>query len=98
MPVPQSTLTITRLNLVTAGAAGTSGAAPNVSLVLTPLPVTASSATVMTVDAAVRVGAGTYLLLLSRSDGQAATFYVTVGAVGPQDRPVRPGFGGSVWQ
>ena len=93
-----STLTISGLNLVTAGVAGTSGAAPNVSLALTPLPITASSATVVTSTLPSGLGAGTYLLLLSRSDGQAATFYVTVGAVGPQGPPGPTSVGGSVWQ
>ena len=90
----QSTLTISGLNLLTAGTAGT----PSVSLALTPLPVTGSSATSVTATLPSPLGAGTYLLLLSRSDQRVATFYVTVGAVGPQGPPGPEGVGGSVWQ
>lgn len=90
----QSTLTISGLNLVTAGTEGT----PSVSLALTPLPVTGSSATSVTATLPSPLGAGTYLLLLSRSDQRVATFYVTVGAVGPQGPPGPAGVGGSVWQ
>ena len=54
--------------------------APSVSLALTPLPVTASSATSVTATLPASLEAGTYLLLLTRSDREAAAFYVTVDA------------------
>ena len=59
-------------------------AAPGVSLALTTLPVTESSATSVTVTLPTVLDAGTYLLLLTRSDGELAVFYLTVGTVGPQ--------------
>ena len=50
------------------------------SLALTPLPVTASSATAVTAALPASLEAGTYLLLLTRGDRQTAAFYVTVDA------------------
>ena len=98
----QTALTITGLNLVTAGTENPNGALPSVSLALTPLPVMASSATSVTATLPSPLEAATYLLLLNRSDEQAAAFYVTVGAVGPQGPagPAGPaGVGsGAVWQ
>ena len=99
----QATLTITGLNFATAPAEnGDAGPAtpPGVSLALTPLPVTASAATSVTATLPFPLAAGTYLLLLSRSDEQAATFYVTVGAVGPRGPagPAAVGTAGAVWQ
>ena len=67
---------------------------PSVSLAPIPLPVTASSATWATATLPSPLNAGTYLLVLHRSDAEAATFYVTVGAVGPQG-PAGPAGGGS---
>lgn len=78
----QTTLTITGLNLATT--TGGNAGVPSVSFALTPLPVAASSVTLVTATLPASLQAGTYLLLLSRSDGEAAAFYVTVGAVGPQ--------------
>ena len=94
----QATLTVSGLNLV-AGSAG-AVAPPAVSLALTPLPVTASSATSVTATLPFPLGAGTYLLVLSRSDRRAATFYVTIGAVGPRGPagPAAVGPTASVWQ
>ena len=99
----QTTLTVTGLNFAPAPAAnGDAGLAPRpgVSLALTPLPVTASAATSVTATLPSPLAAGTYLLLLSRSDEQAATFYVTVGAVGPRGPagPAAVGTAGAVWQ
>ena len=72
------------------------------SLALTPLPLTASSPTLVTATLPAPLEAGTYLVLLQRSGDQAATFYVTVGAVGPQGpagaaSPLGVGTG-AVWQ
>ena len=93
----QTTLTLTGLNF--AVLESTDGALPSVSLALTPLPVTASSPTLVTATLPSPLEAGTYLLLLQRSDAEAATFYVTVGAVGPQGLPGQAGGGsGGVWQ
>lgn len=50
------------------------------SLALTTLPVTAWSATSVTAALPSPLEAGTYLLLLTRSDQQTAAFYVTVDA------------------
>ena len=93
----QTTLTLTGLNFATTGSLD--GALPSVSLALTPLPVTGSSATWVTATLPSPLNAGTYLLVLQRGDEEAATFYVTVGAVGPQG-PTGPAEGGSgaVWQ
>ena len=67
-----TTLVITGLNFATppsgTDAPGTTPAAPTVSLALTPLPVTASSATSVTATLPAALGAGTYLLVLTRSD------------------------------
>ena len=95
----QATLTLTGLNFAATAAEGGEGVPPSVSLALTPLPVTASSATWVTATLPSPLNAGTYLLVLQRSDAEAATFYVTVGAVGPQG-PAGPAGGGSgaVWQ
>ena len=91
-----TTLTITGLNLASSSAGNGGEAFPSVSLALTALPVTASSATLVTATLPASLQAGTYLLLLSRSDGEAAAFYVTVGAVGPQGPASPPGV--AVWQ
>ena len=96
------TLTLTGLNFAAAAGESTDGVLPSVSLALTPLPVTASSPTLVTATTPAPLEAGTYLVLLQRSDDQAATFYVTVGAVGPEGPagPASPlGVGtGAVWQ
>ena len=93
-----ATLTVSGLNLVTGSTEAT--APPSVSLALTPLPVTASSATLLTATLPSPLGAGTYLLLLSRSDEQATAFYVTIGAVGPVGPAGPPAVepAGAVWQ
>ena len=97
----QTTLTLTELNF--ANAENTAGASPSVSLALTPLPVTVSSPTLVTALLPSPLEAGTYLVLLQRSDAAAATFHVTVGAVGPPG-PAGPessaaiGAGGAIWQ
>lgn len=70
----RATLTVSGLNFTT------DGAPPSVSLALTPLPVTASSATVVTATLPVPLEAGTYLLLLTRGDQQTVAFHVTVDA------------------
>ena len=62
-------------------------ASPTVSLALTPLAVTASSATSATASLPAMVEAGTHLVVLTRSDGQMAVFYLTTDAVGPQGSP-----------
>ena len=59
-------------------------ASPSVSLALTPLTVSDSSATSATATLPSMVEAGTHLLVLTRSDAQMAVFYLTTGAVGPQ--------------
>ena len=88
----QTTLVIAGVNFVVAptdtedpGA----GAArpPGVSLALTPLPVTASSATSVTATLPAMLPAGTYLVVLARSDSELAVSYLTVGAVGPRGSP-----------
>ena len=95
----QTMLTLTGLNFAAAAAEGGEGVSPGVSLALTPLPVTGSSATWVTATLPSPLNAGTYLLLLQRSDEEAATFYVTVGAVGPQGPTGLAGGGsGAVWQ
>ena len=68
----RTTLTVAGLNFAT------DGVPPSVALALTPLPVTASSATAVTAALPASLEAGTYLLLLTRGDQQAAAFYVTV--------------------
>ena len=98
----QTTLTLTGLNLAAAAGESTDGVLPSVSLALTPLPLTASSPTLVTATLPAPLEAGTYLVLLQRSGDQAATFYVTVGAVGPQGpagaaSPLGVGTG-AVWQ
>ena len=70
----RTTLTIGGLNFTT------DAAAPTVSLALTALPVTATSATSVTATLPSPLEAGTYLLLLTRGDQEAAAFYVTVDA------------------
>ena len=60
---------------------------PGVSLALTPLPVTASSATSVTATLPATLAAGTYLVVLTRSDSEMAVSYLTTGAVGPQGSP-----------
>ena len=93
----QTTLTLTGLNFATTGSLD--GPLPSLSLALTPLPVTASSATWATATLPSPLNAGTYLLVLQRGDAEAATFYVTVGAVGPQGPTGPAGDGsGAVWQ
>ena len=67
-----STLTVSGLNFVS------DGTTPSVSLALTALPVTSASATAVTATLPSSLEAGTYLLLLTRGDQQAAAFYVTV--------------------
>lgn len=67
-----STLTVSGLNFMI------DGSTPSVSLALTALPVTAASATSVTATLPGSLEAGTYLLLLTRGDQQAAAFYVTV--------------------
>ena len=62
-------------------------APPGVSLALTPLPVTASSATSVTAALPATLAAGTYLVVLTRSDGEMAVSYLTTRAVGPQGSP-----------
>ena len=75
-----ATLTVSGLNFVS------DGTTPSVSLAVTSLPVTASSATSVTATLPSSLEAGTYLLLLTRGDQQAAAFYVTVDT------------GAAVWQ
>lgn len=70
----RTTLTIDGLNFAT------DGTAPSVSLALTALPVTATSATSVTATLPSPLEAGTYLLLLTRGDQETAAFYVTVDA------------------
>ena len=60
---------------------------PGVSLALTPLPVTASSATSVTATLPATLAAGTYLVVLTRRDREMAVSYLTTGAVGPQGSP-----------
>ena len=62
-------------------------APPGVSLALTPLPVTASSATSVTATLPATLAAGTYLVVLTRSDREMAVSYLTTRAVGPQGSP-----------
>ena len=97
-----TTLVITGLNFATppsgTDAPGTTPAAPTVSLALTPLPVTASSATSVTATLPAALGAGTYLLVLTRSDRELAIFYLTIGAVGPQGVPGTAGPAGPAGQ
>ena len=58
-------------------------AIPTVTLAMTPLTVTAGTATSVVTNLPV-LDPGTYLLALTRStDGAGAVFYLTVGAVGP---------------
>ena len=57
------------------------------SLALTPLPVTASSATSVTATLPATLAAGTYLVVLTRSDREMAVSYLTTRAVGPQGSP-----------
>ncbi len=81
----QTTLHILGVNLVFPPAnpgAGTT-TPPSVSLAATTLAVTASSQTSVTATLPGGLGAGTYLLVLMRSDSEIAVFYPTVGAVGP---------------
>ena len=61
--------------------------APSVSLALTPLPVTASSTTSATATLPTTLAAGTYLVVLTRSDEALAVSYLTTGAIGPQGSP-----------
>lgn len=70
---------------------GETPAPRTVSLALTPLPVTASSATSATATLPTMLDAGTYLLTLSRSDGEMAVFFLTTGAVGRQGSPGEAG-------
>ena len=69
-----TTLSVSGLNFVI------DGTTPSVSLALTALPVTSASATAVTATLPESLEAGTYLLLLTRGDQQAAAFYVTVDA------------------
>ena len=69
-----TTLSVSGLNFVS------DGTTPSVSLALTALPVTSASATAVTATLPESLEAGTYLLLLTRGDQQAAAFYVTVDA------------------
>ena len=75
-----TTLSVSGLNFVS------DGTTPSVSLALTALPVTSASATAVTATLPSLLEAGTYLLLLTRGDQQAAAFYVTVDT------------GAAVWQ
>ena len=56
----------------------------SVSLALMPATVTDVLATSLTATLPVSLGAGTHLLLLTRTDDELAVFYLTVGAAGPQ--------------
>lgn len=78
----QTTLQVVGVNLVSGSGVGTTP--PSVSLAATTLAVTASSQTSVTVTLPPALAAGTYLLMLTRNDGEIAVFYPTVGAVGPQ--------------
>ena len=70
----RTTLTVGGLNF------SLDGSTPSVSLALTALPVTAAAATSVTATLPGSLEAGTYLLLLNRSDQQTAAFYVTVNS------------------
>lgn len=87
----QTALVITGVNFVVASEPqdpGTDTAGPpTVSLALTPLPVTTSSATSATATLPSVLAAGTHLVVLARSDGELAVFYLTTGAVGPRGSP-----------
>ena len=72
----RATLTIGGLNF-----GDPAGSAPTLSLALTPLPVTAWSATSVSATLPASLEAGSYLVLLVRGDQQAAAFHVTVDAV-----------------
>ena len=65
--------------------------APTVTLALTPLPVTKATATSATATLPSSLDAGTYLLVLTRSDGEMGVFYLPVGAIGPRGRRGLPG-------
>ena len=96
----QPTLVLNGLNLVATAtdteSLGTT--TPSVSLRLTTLPVTASSATAVTATLPGALGAGTYLLMLTRSDSEIAVFHLTIGTAGPPGEPgagrARPVLGG----
>ena len=70
----RTTLTVGGLNF------SLDGSTPSVSLALTALPVTAAATTSVTATLPGSLEAGTYLLLLTRSDQQTAAFYVTVNS------------------
>ena len=94
------TLVLNGLNLVATATdsenPGESTTTPSVSLRLTELPVTDSSATSVTATLPGALGAGTYLLTLSRRDSEIAVFYLTIGAVGPQGEPGDAGLPGRI--
>ena len=69
------------------GATAATAKRPGVSLALTPLPVTVSSATSVSATLPAALTAGTYLVVLTRSDGELAVSYLTTGAIGPQGSP-----------
>ena len=72
----QQTLNILGLNF---------GDAPQVSLALSPLTVIPPSTSTTVVTDRPPLPAGTYLMVLERSDGATSNFfYLTLGAVGPQ--------------
>lgn len=84
------------LMIVPAGTEAPDGAAPpRVSLALTPLPVTAATAASATATLPSMVEAGTHLVVLTRSDGEMAVFYLTTGAVGPRGKAGVAGPAGS---
>ena len=88
----QTTLTIQGVNLPATSTEPEDGntlatPAPRVNLGTTALTVTASCRTRVTATLSSGVGAGTYLLTLTRSDDAMAVFYPTFGAVGPQGVP-----------
>ena len=94
----QPTLVLNGLNLVaTATDTESPGTTtPSVSLRLTTLPVTASSATAVTATLPGALGAGTYLLMLTRSDSEIAVFHLTIGTAGPPGEPGAAGPPGAI--
>ena len=98
MIADQPTLVLNGLNLVVTptDTESTGTMAPSVSLRLTTLPVTASSATSVTATLPGALGAGTYLLTLTRSDSEMAVFHLTIGTVGPPGEPGPAGPAGAI--
>ena len=92
------TLVLNDLNLVAAATDAESPGTPppSVSLRLTPLPVTASSATSVTAMLPGALGAGTYLVTLRRSDSGTAVFHLTIGTAGPPGEPGAAGPAGAI--